>query len=62
VTQELEYRGLDRSCREEIRNTKAQLELTLTGVARDNKKRFLQLYQQQKEGQGESPSLIGCEW
>jgi len=39
VTQE-EYRGLRRSCREEIRKAKAQLELRLATVVRDNKKCF----------------------
>jgi len=39
VTEE-EYRGLDRSCREEIRKAKAQLELRLATVVRDNKKCF----------------------
>jgi len=39
VTQE-EYKGLVRSCREEIRKAKAQLELRLTTVVRDNKKCF----------------------
>jgi len=38
-TQE-EYRGLIRSCREEIRKAKAQLELRLATVVRDNKKCF----------------------
>jgi len=33
-----EYRGLVRSCREEIRKAKAQLELRLTTAVRDNKK------------------------
>jgi len=45
-----EYRGLIRLCREEIRNTKAQLELRLATVVRDNKKMFLQIHQQQNEG------------
>jgi len=39
ATQE-EYRALIRSCREEIRKAKAQLELRLATVARDNKKFF----------------------
>jgi len=39
VTQE-EYRGLIRSCREEIRKAKAQLELRLATVVRNNKKSF----------------------
>jgi len=39
VTQE-EYRVLVRSCREEIRKVKAQLELRLATVVRDNKKCF----------------------
>ena len=60
ATQE-EYRGLVTSCREEIRKSKAQLELNPATVVRDNKKMLLQIYQQQKEGQGESPSLTGCE-
>jgi len=37
VTQE-EYRGLVRSCSEEIRKTKAQLELRLETVLKDDKK------------------------
>jgi len=41
ATQE-EYRGLIRSCREEIRKAKAQLELRLATVVRDNKKCFYQ--------------------
>jgi len=55
-TQE-EYRGLVRSRREEFRKANAQLELRLATVVRDKKKMFLQIHQQQKEGQGESPSL-----
>ena len=39
MTQE-EYKGLFRSCREEIRKAKAQLELRLATVVRDNKKCF----------------------
>jgi len=39
ATQE-EYRGLVRSCREEIRKAKDQLELRLATVVRDNKKCF----------------------
>jgi len=39
VTQE-EYKGLVRSCREEIKKAKAQLELRLATVVRDNKKYF----------------------
>ena len=39
TTQE-EYRGLVRLCREEIRKAKAQLELRLATVVRDNKKCF----------------------
>jgi len=35
-----EYRGLIRSCREEMRKAKAQLELRLATVVRDNKKCF----------------------
>jgi len=35
-----EYRGLVRSCREEIRKVKAQLELRLATLVRDNKKCF----------------------
>jgi len=59
ATQE-EYRGLVWSCREEIRKATAQLELRLATVVRDNKIMFLQIHQQLKESQGESPSLIGC--
>ena len=39
MTQE-EYRGLVQSCREEIRKAKAQLELMLATVVRDNRKCF----------------------
>jgi len=35
-----EYRHLIRSCREEIRKAKAQLEFNLATVVRDNKKCF----------------------
>jgi len=35
-----EYRGLIRSCREEIRKAKDQLDLRLATVVRDNKKCF----------------------
>jgi len=35
-----EYRGLVRSCREEIRKAKTQTELSMTTVVRDNKKCF----------------------
>jgi len=37
---EEEYRGLVRSCRDEIRKVEAQLELRLANVVRDNKKVF----------------------
>jgi len=39
VTQE-EYRGLVKSCREEIRKAKTQLELRMATVVKDNKKYF----------------------
>jgi len=39
TTQE-EYRGLVRSCSEEIREAKAQLEIRLATVVTDNKKCF----------------------
>jgi len=47
VTQE-EYRDLIRSCREEIRKAKAQLELRLATVVRDNKKCFYKHINNQK--------------
>jgi len=50
VTQE-EYRGLVRSCREEIRKAKAQLELRLVTVVRDNKRFFYKYINNNKEGQ-----------
>jgi len=56
-----EHGGLVRSCTEELRKAKAQLELRLATVVRDNKKMFLQIHPQQKEGQGKCPPLIGCE-
>jgi len=59
MTQE-ECRGLVRSCREEIRKAKAKLELRVATVVRNNKKCFYK-YINNKEGQGESPSLIGYE-
>jgi len=52
VTQE-EYRGLVRSCREEIRKTKSQLELRLATVVRDNKKCFYK-YTNNKKAANES--------
>ena len=55
-----EYSGLIRSCREEIRKAKAQLELRLATVVRDNKKCSYK-YINNKKGQRASPSLIGCE-
>jgi len=60
ATQE-EYRGLVRSCREKMTKAKAQLELRLATVVRDNKKYFYKYINNKKEAQGESPSLIGCE-
>jgi len=47
ATQE-EYRGLIRTCREEIRKAKAQLELRLATVVRDNKKCFYKYINNQK--------------
>jgi len=47
ATQE-EYRGLERSYREEIRKAKAQLELRLATVVRDNKKYFYQYINSKK--------------
>jgi len=43
-TTQKEYRGLVRSCREEIRKAKAQLELKLATVVRDSKKCFIQIH------------------
>jgi len=47
VTQE-DYRGLVRSCREEIRKAKAQLELRLATVVRDSKKCFYKYIKNKK--------------
>ncbi|KAK4818819.1 hypothetical protein QYF61_019856 [Mycteria americana] len=58
ATQE-EYRDLVKSCREKIRNAKAQLELNLATVVRENTKCFYK-YTNNKKSQGESPSFIGC--
>jgi len=49
VAQE-EYRGLTRSCTEQIRKAKAQLELRLTTVVRDNKKCFYKYIINKNEG------------
>jgi len=50
MTQE-EYRGLVRLCREAIRRTKAQLELRLATVIRDNKKCFYKYIINKKRGE-----------
>jgi len=47
ATQE-EYRGLVRLCREEIRQAKVQLELSLATVVRDNKKCFYKYINKRK--------------
>jgi len=43
-----------------MRKAKAQLELRLATVVRDNKK-CIYKYINNKESQGDPPSLIGCE-
>jgi len=57
------YRGLVRSCREEIRKAKAQLELRQATVVRDNKKCFYK-YINNKKRDKESlhPLLDGGEY
>jgi len=57
VTQE-ESRGLVRSCREERQKPSYNSGWPLI---KGQQKIFLQVHQQKKEGQGESPTLIGCE-
>jgi len=47
ATQE-EYRGLVRSCREEIRKAKAQLELRLATIVRNNEKCFYKYIKNKK--------------
>jgi len=56
ATQE-EYRGLVRLCRQETRKAKAQLEIRVATVVKENKKCFYK-YINNKKRQGESPSLI----
>jgi len=56
VTQE-ECRGLVRSCREERQKRSCNSGWPLI----KGQKIFLQVHQQKKEGQGESPTLIRCE-
>jgi len=57
VTQE-EYRRFTRSCREEIRKAKAQLELRLATVLRDNKKYFCKYINNKKRAKESLHSLL----
>lgn len=59
MTQE-EYKDIVRSCRENIRKAKAQLELNLASAVKSNKKYFHKYTNNRKEGQKECPSFIGC--
>jgi len=59
VTQE-EYRGLVRSCREEIRKAKAQLELRLATIVRDNKKRFYKYINNKKRAKENLHPLLNA--
>jgi len=54
------YRGLIRSCREEIRKAKAQLELWLATVVRDNKKRFYKYINKKKRAKESLHPLLGA--
>ncbi|KAK4816398.1 hypothetical protein QYF61_016715 [Mycteria americana] len=56
-TQE-EYRDLIKSCREKIRNAKAQLELNLATVVRDSKKRFYKYINNKKRAKENLPHLL----
>ena len=60
VTQE-EYRGLIRSYREEIRKAKAQLELRLATVVKDNKKCFYQYINNNKRAKESLHLLLDVE-
>ena len=57
ATQE-EYRGLVRSCREEIRKAKAQVELRLATVVRDNKICFYKYMNNKKRAKETLHSLL----
>jgi len=59
VTQE-EYRGLVRSYREEIRKAKAQLELRVATVVRDNKKRFYKCIKNKKRAKESLHPLLNA--
>ncbi|KAK4824609.1 LOW QUALITY PROTEIN: hypothetical protein QYF61_016878 [Mycteria americana] len=57
ATQE-EYRDLIKSCREKIRKAKAQLELNLATVVRDNKKCFYKYSNNKKRAKENLPPLL----
>ncbi|KAK0674966.1 LIN1 transcriptase, partial [Pygoscelis papua] len=57
ATQE-EYRDLVRSCREEMRKAKAQLERNLAAVVRDNKKSFYKYINDKKRAKENLHSLL----
>jgi len=57
VTQE-EYKGLVRSCRDDISKAKAQLELRLATVVRDNKKCFYKHIKNKKKAKENLQSLL----
>jgi len=59
ATQE-EYRGLVRLCREEIRKAKAQLELRLATVVRDNKKSFCKYIYNEKRAKENPHALLNA--
>jgi len=58
VTQE-EYRGLIRSCREEIRKAKAQVELRLATIVQGNKKCFYKYINNKKRAKQSLHPLMG---
>ncbi|KAM9590852.1 uncharacterized protein ACIBXB_005900 [Morphnus guianensis] len=60
ATQE-EYRDLVRSCREEIRKAKAQLELNLATVVRDNKKCFYKYINNKKRAKENIHPLLDAD-
>ncbi|KAK4816427.1 hypothetical protein QYF61_016863 [Mycteria americana] len=61
ATQE-EYRDLVKSCREKIRKAKAQLELNLATVVRDNKKWFYKYINNKRRAKENLPPLLDVGW
>ena len=55
-----EYRDVVRVCRDEIRKAKVQIELNITRVVKNNKKRFFKYIYRMRQTKESLPPLINA--